>query len=54
MGVLVATSIIQGGPSCPIFAPGVYTYISEGKYLGVMDGEVPDPNVQNLLDQVRN
>ena len=53
LGLLVGTSILQGGPGFPLFNPGVYTYISKRRYLGVIDGRVPDPAVQHLLDLVR-
>ena len=55
MGKLVATSIIQGGPSLPIFLPAVYRYILTSKYSSDwMPGskDFPDPLIKRLLQQV--
>ena len=48
-------SIVQGGSGFPALHPAAYHYLTTGEYLGqvVDDGSVPDPQIQQLLRQVK-
>lgn len=56
MGILIATSIVQGGPGFPVLAPHIYEYITTGDYLNASAGitirDFPDPEVRHLLAEV--
>lgn len=49
-------SIVQGGSGFPVLLPAAYHYLTTGEYLGqfVDDGSIPDPEIRQLLHQVRN
>ena len=55
LGILMAMSILQGGPSLPIFSPVVYDYMSTNQYdpHRLSNKDVPERNVRHLLEQVR-
>ncbi len=48
-------SIVQGGSGFSTLHPAAYHYLTTGEYLGqvVDDGSVPDPQIQQLLHQVK-
>ncbi len=52
IGVLVATSIVQGWPGLPVFLPAAYHYICAKENIKQSE-RVPDPLVRELLCQVR-
>lgn len=49
IGLLVATSIVQGGPGLPVLSPAVYRYISSGDD-AMADSLVPNP--RSLIETV--
>ena len=55
IGQIIAMSIVQGGSGFPVLHPAAYHYLTTGEYLGqvVDDGSVPDPQIQELLRQVK-
>ena len=54
IGVLIAMSLMQGGPGFPVLSPHVYEYMSTQQYLdlNIKDDDIPDPLVRLLLTQV--
>ena len=54
ISILVAMSIVQGGPGFPTLAPHIYKYITSGDYLNlsIPSEEFPDSEVRHLLVQV--
>ena len=52
--ILVALSIVQGGPGFPALHPSVYNYIATRKYLGIEtpEDDIPNPNVVTLIKKV--
>ena len=54
VGMLIAMSILQGGPGLPILSHHVYTYMATKKYsnLKIEIKDVPDIGVQKLLNEV--
>ena len=55
IGTIVVHSILQGGPSFPVFSPSVYRYIATGDVDTAMDtlnyGDCSEP-VKNIIDKV--
>ncbi len=53
IGLLVVTSIVQGGPGLPVFLPAAYHYICAKEENIKQSERVPDTLVRELLCQVR-
>ena len=52
LGILIATSVVQGGGGLPCLLPSVYNYLAQDKFQEIGLDDVPDLFVRKLLNEV--